>query len=110
MKIVFLILLTFLAVVGVSHIVFEILYRLFKNKNDSTFLLIIPNKNNAYIEFTLRSAVAKMKKLGKNGATDIVLINDNLDDLQKKELDILKRDFSYLKIMSADEFKEKTGL
>ena len=110
MKIVFLILLTFLAVVGVSHIVFEILYRLFKNKNDNTFLLIIPNENTAYIEFTLRSAVAKMKKLGKNGATDIVLINDNLGDLQKKELDILKRDFSYLKIMSADEFKEKTGL
>ncbi len=110
MKIVFFILLTFLAIVGVSHIVFEILYRIFRNKNDSTFLLIIPNKNNISLEFTLRSAVAKMKKLGKNGATDIVLIDDNLSDLQKKELDILKRDFSYLKIMSADDFKEKAGL
>ena len=110
MKIVFFILLTFLAVIGVSHIVFEILYRLFRNKNDSTFLLIIPNENNIDLEFTLRSAVAKMKKLGKNGATDIVLIDDNLSYLQKKELDILKRDFSYLKILSADDFKEKAGL
>ena len=110
MKIVFFILLTFLAVIGVSHIVFEILYRLFRNKNDSTFLVIIPQKNNVDIEFTIRSAVAKMKKLGKNGATDIVLIDDNLSYLQKKELDILKRDFPYIKIMSANEFKEKTGL
>ena len=110
MKIVFFILLTFLAVIGVSHIVFEFLYRLFRNKNDSTFLLIIPNENNIDLEFTLRSAVAKMKKLGKNGATDIVLIDDNLSCLQKKELDILKRDFSYLKILSADDFKEKAGL
>ena len=110
MKIVFFVLLTFLAIIGASHIVFEILYRLFRNKNDSTFLVIIPDKKNVDIEFTIRSAVAKMKKLGKNGATDIVLVDDNLGDMQKRELSFLKRDFPYLKIMSAKDFKEKTGL
>ena len=56
------------------------------------------------------SAVAKMKKLQKNICTDVVMIKDNLNDQQKKELDIIKRDFPYLKIMSAKDFKEKTGL
>ena len=110
MKILFFVLLTFLAIVGISHIIFEIFYRLFKNENDNTILLIIPKENNFDIEFLVRSAVAKIKKLGRNTATDVVLISDNLSEQQKKELDILKRDFSYLKIMNADDFKEKTGL
>ncbi len=110
MKILFFVLLTFLAIVGVSHIVFEIFYKIFKSENDNTILLIIPDKNNIDIEFSIRSAVAKMKKLGKNGATDVVLLDDKLSDQQKKELDIIRRDFSYLKIMSAKDFKEKAGL
>lgn len=110
MKILFFVLLTFLAIVGVSHIVFEIFYKIFKSENDNTILLIIPDKNNIDVEFSIRSAVAKMKKLGKNGATDVVLLDDKLSDQQKKELDIIRRDFSYLKIMSAKDFKEKAGL
>ena len=110
MKILFFVLLTFLAIIGVSHIIFEICYRFFKNENDNTFLVIIPSKNNIDIEFAIRSAVAKMKKLGKNGVTDIILLDDKLSAQQKKELDIIKRGFSYLRIMSAKDFKEKTGL
>lgn len=110
MKILFFVMLTFLAIIGISHIVFEILYAVFKNENDNTFLLIIPQKNNIDIEFTVRSAVAKTRKLGRNGVSHVVLINDNLSEMQRKELNILKRDFSYLKIMSGDDFKEKAGL
>jgi hypothetical protein len=110
MKILFFVLLTFFAIVGISHIIFEIFYRFFKNEDDNTFLLIIPKENNFDIEFAVRSAVAKMKKLGKNGGTDIILLDDKLSAQQKKELDILRRDFSYLKIMSSEDFKEKTGL
>lgn len=110
MKILFFVLLALLAIVGASHIVFEIFYKIFRNKDDNTILLIIPTENNIDIEFMLRSACAKTKKLGRNGFCDTVMLNDNLSEYQKRELDIIKRDFPYIKIMSKEYFKEKAGL
>ena len=74
MKILFFVLLTFLAIIGVAHIIFEAFYRLFRNENDNTFLIIIPQENNIDIEFMLRSAYAKMKKLGRLGTACLSML------------------------------------
>lgn len=110
MKILFFILLAFLAVIGTAHIVFEIMYCLFKNDNDNSVLLIIPKENNFDVEFFVRSAVAKVRKLGKNSVNEVVVISDKLDEYEKKQLELLKRDYGFVKIMSAEKFKEKAGL
>ncbi|MBR2715890.1 MAG: hypothetical protein IKB73_06785 [Ruminococcus sp.] len=111
MKIVFFVILAFLAIVGISHIIFEFFYHFSKVKNDNTTLLYIPDpKNTADIEFSLRSVIAKSKKLGKNYVSNIVCINDKLDEDFKLQLNILKSECEYLEIMSFKDFIKKAGL
>ena len=110
MKIVFFVILTLLAVIGVSHIVFEVIYRFFKIKDDNAFLVLIPKKNIIDPEFFVRSAVAKVKKLGKDSALPILCINDYLSDIQKHELEVIAKDYPFIKVMSIQNLKEKTGL
>lgn len=111
MKIVFIALLSIFAIVGISHIIFEIFYHFFKIRDDNSFIVIIPDKNKEIdIEFKVRSAIAKMKKLFKNGSCDIFILRDNLDDEVTKELSLLQKDYLYLKILTKEEFIEKAGL
>ncbi len=111
MKIVLFSILTFLAIIGISHIVFEIYYRFLKLRNDNAFIVIIPDKkNNIDIEFSIRSAIAKSKKLFKNGTSNIFIISDNLDENSKKELSLLKKDYEYLQIETKEDFIKKAGL
>lgn len=111
MKIVFFVLLSIFAIVGISHIVFEICYRFFKIRDDDSFIVIIPKRNKEIdIEFKVRSAVAKMKKLFKNGSCDIFVLSDDLDCTAVKELSLLQKNYEYLKVVSKKEFIEKAGL
>lgn len=111
MKTVFLALVLFFAIIGIAHLIFEIFYHFFKIKDDDSFIVIIPKKNNEIdIEFKVRSAIAKLKKLFKNGKGDIFVLSDDLYEAQKQELALLQKDYPYLKIVTKEEFKEQAGL
>ncbi len=111
MKTVFLAIVLFFAIIGIAHVIFEIIYRFFKIRDDDSFVVIIPQKNNEIdLEFKVRSAIAKLKKLFKNGKGNIVVISDDLDEIQKKELSLLEKDYPYLKISTKEEFIKKAGL
>ncbi|MBQ2971094.1 MAG: hypothetical protein IJE16_00915 [Ruminococcus sp.] len=109
MKIVFFVILSFLAIVGISHIIFELYYRLTKFNDDDAVVLLFPKDDKSVdLEFSVRSIVAKAQKLG--AFKSIVLISDNLSDYSKKELSLLQKDYSYLSVLSKEAFKEKAGL
>ena len=110
MKIVFFVILSFLAVVGTAHIIFEIIYRFFKIKDDNAFLVLIPKKNITDPEFFVRSAVAKSRKLGKDAVLPILCINDYLNEKEKLELEVIAKDYSFVKIVNTKNIKEKAGL
>lgn len=111
MKMLFLAIVILFAIIGIAHIIFEILYRFFKIKDDDSFIVIIPNKNNEIdIEFKVRSSIAKLKKLFKSGKGNIFVISDDLSQAEKKELSLLQKDFSYLTVLSKEEFIKKAGL
>ncbi len=111
MKIVFLAIVLLFAIIGIAHIIFEIFYRFFKIRDDDSFIVIIPNKNNEIdIEFKVRSAIAKLKKLFKSGKGNIFVISDNLDEVERKELSLLQKDYPYLTVLTKEELKEKAGL
>ncbi len=109
MKIVFFVILSFLAIIGAAHIVFEIIYRFFKIKDDNAFLVLIPKKNIVDPEFFVRSAVAKVKKLGKDSVLPILCINDYLNETQKHELEVIAKDYSFVKVINTKKLKEKAG-
>lgn len=109
MKIVFFVVLSFLAIVGISHIIFEAYYRLTKIKDDSVYLLLIPKSSNALdLEFVVRSMASKAKML--KSKNNIICINDELDDASIKELSLLQKDYAYLTLMKKEEFIKKAGL
>lgn len=111
MKMLFLAIVLFFAIIGIAHVIFEILYRFFKIRDDDSFIVIIPNKNNEIdIEFKVRSAIAKLKKLFKSGKGKIFVLSDDLNEAEKKELSLLQKDYPYLSVLSKEDFKEKTGL
>lgn len=111
MKFVFFCILAFLSVIGIAHLVFEFCYRFFKVKGDNSYLIICPQKDNITgIEFSVRSAIFKMKKLFKKGVCDIIILSDNLDDDSFRELSLLQNDYGYLQILSKDDFIKKAGL
>lgn len=111
MKIVFLAVLIFFAIVGISHMIFEIFYHFFKIQDDDLFVVIFPKKDKEIdLEFKIRSAIAKTNKLSKNGKGNIFVITDNLDEMQKKELSLLEKDYPYLRILTKEELKEKAGI
>ncbi len=111
MKIVFFSVVVFLAIIGISHIVFELFYRLIKIKDDHSVMILIPHTDKMLdAEFTVRSIIAKLKKLGKNPINNIVVISDDLDKKTMQELSFLQKDHGYLQILTKEEFKEKAGL
>ncbi len=111
MKLILLILISFLAAIGLAHIVVEVLYHFVKIKDDSACFLLIPKiDKNIDAEFAVRSVVAKAKRLGSTGINNIVCIDSGLDEKTKRELAILQKDYEYLSVLTPDEFKEKAGL
>lgn len=111
MKMLFLAIVIFFAIIGIAHIIFEIFYRFFKIKDDDSFIVIIPKKNNEIdIEFKIRSAIAKLKKLFKSGKGNIFVISDDLYEVEKKEISLLQKDYPYLTVLSKEEFIKKAGL
>ncbi len=108
MKIVFFVLLSFLAIVGVSYIVFEIYYKMTELRNDRVCLVLFPkNEESVDLEFAVRSMVAKSKKLKLD---NIICIRDNLDDYHKTQLSLLQKNYPYLKLFTKEEFIKKAGL
>ena len=87
------------------------------NKNDNLFRISsnIGNVGEAIGDWRYDSSKPQMKNYERIQGivmdTRFLMYNYiGTPDQQKKELDIIKRDFPYLKIMSAKDFKEKTGL
>lgn len=110
MKIVFFVILSFLAVVGISHIVFEIYYRITKFNDDCTAMLIIPKIGKSKdVEFTVRSIISKLRKLNDLEIKNVVCISDDLNEYTKKELGLLQNDFENLYVLTKQEFIEKVG-
>lgn len=111
MKVVSFAVLIFLAIIGISHIVFELSYRFFKIKDDNSLILIRPKKDRKIdIEFSIRSAILKMKKFFRNGVCDIYILKDSLDDNSLKELYYITKDYKYLQLVTKDEFIKKAEL
>ena len=111
MKLVLLILISFLAAIGLAHIVVEALYHFVKIKDDNACFLLIPKiDENIDPEFAVRSVVAKAKKLQSTGIKNIVCIDSGLDEKTKRELSLLQKDYEYLSVLTPEEFKEKAGL
>lgn len=109
MKIVFFVILSFLAIVGVSHIVFEIYYRLTKLNDDNVYLLLTPKSSSTLdLEFAIKSMASKARML--KTTNNIICISDELDDYAIKELSLLQKDYSYLTLMQREEFIKKAGL
>ena len=108
MKILFFVLLTLLAVIGVSFIVFEFYYRLTKLSDDDVCLVLYPKNNDEIdIEFSVRSMIAKANKLS---VKNIICVTDNLDDYNKKLISLLKKDYPYLRLLSKEDCIKKAGL
>ena len=109
MKIVFFVLLSFLAIVGVSHIIFELYYRLTKIDDDSVYILLTPKSSATLdLEFALRSMACKAKMLKTKN--NIICISDELDDYSLKELSLMQKDYPYLTFMKKEDFIKKAGL
>ncbi|MBE6824786.1 MAG: hypothetical protein E7513_05515 [Ruminococcaceae bacterium] len=111
MNYVFLTLLIFFAIVGISQVVLFIMYRFCKIKDDNATVLVIPQiDKNFDVELTIRSVISKTRMLQSCGIKNIVCIDDDLDSYTKEKLSLLQKDFSYLSVMSKKAFKEKAGL
>lgn len=110
MNYVFLAILIFFAAVGVSTLTLHILYHFSKVKDENSTILVIPDINkNIDVELTLRSVISKIRLLGcpiKN----VVCIDENLDTETKRIITLMAKDFSYLKLMTKEEFKKGAGL
>ncbi len=111
MEFVLLTLLTFFAIIGISHLILSIAYYFTKIKDDNSTFLVIPRiDKNFDVEFTLRSICAKVRWLGKSAPQHIVCLSDNMDEKSKLECELLTRDFEYIEIMTKEEFLKKAGL
>lgn len=111
MKILFFIILSLFAIVGCAHLVFELYYRLTKTNDDNAVFLIIPQADkNIDVEFTIRSVVAKLGKLGNIGIDNIICLSDDLDEHTLRKLYLLQDDYECLSVMTKQDFKEKAGL
>lgn len=111
MEFVFMVILTFFAIIGISHTIISVVYYFSKIKDDNSTFLIIPKiDENFDVEFTLRSIAAKMRWLGKSAPQKVVCLSDNLDEQAKFECELLKNDFEYIDIMTKEEFIKKAGL
>lgn len=107
MYLIFWIIFTFFAVVGVANIIMSLVYYLTKIKDDSSMLLVIPKIDDQIdAELVLRSAAAKVRRLGKNHPQQVICINDGLDDETKKICEYVCKDYSYIKMMSSDELSK----
>ncbi len=111
MNYVFLVLLVFFAIIGVSQVVLWIIYQFCKIKDDHATVLVVPQINKNFdVEFIIRSVISKARMLQSCGIKNIVCIDDDLDSYTKEKLSLLQKDFSYLKVMSKKDFKEEAGL
>ncbi len=110
MNYVFLVILIFFASIGVSTLTLHILYHFSKVKDENSTILVIPDINkNLDVEFTLRSLISKIRLLGCP-IQSIICIDENLDTDTKKRISLMAKDFSYLKLMTKEEYKKEAGL
>ncbi|MBQ0098499.1 MAG: hypothetical protein KBS62_06170 [Oscillospiraceae bacterium] len=102
---VFIIILGFFAIIGISHTIMSLVYFFMSSKNETEVMLIIPKiENPDKAESILRSAISKgcKCKLQK-----IVCITDDFDKETMEIASYISRDCSTIRFMTKDEFSMK---
>lgn len=111
MRLAFLVIWSFLSIIGLAHIIMSIIYSFLKIKDDNAIVLVIPQiDKNFDAELTLRSVAAKTRYLGNCGIKEIICIDNGLDSKTKKECELISSQYGYISVMTPTEFKEKAGL
>lgn len=105
MKIVFLCILSFFAMVGLAYCVFALYLKLVNIKDDSSIIVITKLENSLDPEFYIRSVIAKAKRSFGLDIKRIIIINNNFDEKTKREIALVCKGYDYISVMTKEDFK-----
>lgn len=95
------------AVTGIIHIVKELTYFLYRNKNQSNIILLTPMKGNEEnAEYILRGAAEKIRWLCKNRNDSILCIDCEMDKETRKICETLCQEYGFIKLIDKSEISK----
>lgn len=97
-----------LAVFGAVAFVKELTTWVFSRKSDSSVIIITPKTSGEEAEFTLRSALSKLRWSGKFSETRVML-NCELDENTKRICNALCREYGFKGLVSPEEIINMIG-
>lgn len=93
-----------LSLVGAVSLMRFLLFRLYKNKNDKTIMLIAPFEGSCEdIEYTLRSCATRIKWMGKVRPYRVVCLDSGMSDSAKEVCRAICREYEFMDIMNKEE-------
>lgn len=95
------------AVVGLAYTAREISFRLFCRKNDGTIIFITNVKKGEDAEFVLRSALSRLRWIGKPRVSGKICLDASLDDSARRICECVCAEYGFEGLISREEL-EKT--
>lgn len=95
------------AVIGIIYTVREITYFLFRNKVESSIMLISPiGKDCENAEYILRGAAAKIKWISREKNDCVICLDCDMDEETKKTCKLLCDEYGFIKLVTKSELLE----
>lgn len=104
MYIVMMIILSFFAVVGITHFITALIDAVFYRDDKSSYLLIVPDPSAEDAEIQLRAALSHIRPLYRGR---VIALCDKPDGELKSILECIARDFGSVEILTRQELIHK---
>ena len=105
MKIFFLCVLIFFAILGIAHLVFAFYQKLVDVQDSGGAVLILKPQSSIDPEFYIRSIVAKTKRSFGLSVNKILILTDSLSEKTKKEIRVFCKKYDYISVISEEKYK-----
>ena len=94
--------LVILSVLGVVHLIEEIVFKVTSNKSGNNFMIVnISHDNEENAEYLLRSAAERAKWFGKNFSTKIICVDSGMSEEARKICTAVCGEYDFMEIMDA---------
>ena len=105
LTVIFFIIYTLFAAVGLSEICKLLIINLFNARGDNSMYMVVPIKgHNEKAEYILRSACSKIKWINALRGQKLICLNYNMDEETKKICEKVAKQHNIIEIMDINQF------
>lgn len=99
-------LLCLFAIFGFVAFLKALIFKIYKPENKNAYLILNNLQKNEDLEYTLRSWIKRTEWWGKSAPDKIIIVDNNLNDEQKKICRYFCRESNIFRILTIDEVYE----